>query len=62
MQTQTIMLDSPEDALLPHEQEPVNESHSRGVPLQGGSTMFKDFGRRVQRDVSRAMDARQVAS
>ncbi len=27
--------------------------------VQGGSTMFKDFGRRLQRDVQRAVDARQ---
>ena len=28
--------------------------------VQGGSTMFKDFGRRVQRDIQRAVSARQV--
>ena len=26
--------------------------------LQGGSTMFRDFGRRIQRDVKRVVDAR----
>ena len=26
--------------------------------LSGGSTMFRDFGRRLQRDIKRAVDAR----
>lgn len=30
--------------------------------MQGGSTMFRDFGRRVQRDVKRAVDSRTPAS
>lgn len=29
------------------------------IVLSGGSTMFKDFGRRLQRDVTRNVDARQ---
>lgn len=28
------------------------------VVLSGGSTMFKDFGRRLQRDIKRIVDAR----
>jgi hypothetical protein len=28
------------------------------LTLQGGTTMFKDFGRRIQRDLKRAVDAR----
>ena len=29
-------------------------------PVQGGSTMFRDFGRRLQRDVQRAVDGRMA--
>lgn len=29
--------------------------------MQGGSTMFKDFGRRLQRDVQKCIDARAGA-
>ena len=32
--------------------------HTCFFALQGGSTMFKDFGRRLQRDVKRLVDAR----
>ena len=28
------------------------------IVLSGGSTMFKDFGRRLQRDIKRTVDAR----
>lgn len=28
------------------------------IVLSGGSTMFKDFGKRLQRDIKRAVDAR----
>lgn len=28
------------------------------IVLSGGSTMFKDFGRRLQRDIKRIVDAR----
>ena len=28
------------------------------IVLSGGSTMFKDFGRRLQRDIKRVVDAR----
>ena len=30
----------------------------RNIVLSGGSTMFKDFGRRLQRDIKRAVDTR----
>lgn len=30
----------------------------QNIVLSGGSTMFKDFGRRLQRDVKRAVDRR----
>jgi len=30
----------------------------KNIVLSGGSTMFKDFGRRLQRDIKRAVDAR----
>jgi len=30
----------------------------KNIVLSGGSTMFRDFGRRVQRDVKRVTDAR----
>lgn len=28
------------------------------IVLSGGSTMFKDFGKRLQRDIKRSVDAR----
>ncbi|CAE1327867.1 ACTR3 [Acanthosepion pharaonis] len=34
----------------------------RNIVLSGGSTMFRDFGRRLQRDVKRIVDARLKAS
>ena len=30
----------------------------QNIVLSGGSTMFRDFGRRLQRDIKRAVDAR----
>ena len=30
----------------------------KNIVLSGGSTMFRDFGRRLQRDIKRAVDAR----
>ena len=30
----------------------------KNIVLSGGSTMFKDFGRRLQRDIKRTVDAR----
>ena len=30
----------------------------QNIVLSGGSTMFKDFGRKLQRDVKRVVDAR----
>jgi len=30
----------------------------QNVVLSGGSTMFRDFGRRLQRDLKRTVDAR----
>ena len=30
----------------------------QNIVLSGGSTMFKDFGRKLQRDVKRGVDAR----
>jgi actin-related protein 3 len=30
----------------------------QNIVLSGGSTMFKDFGRRLQRDIKRAVDQR----
>jgi len=30
----------------------------QNIVLSGGSTMFRDFGRRMQRDVKRTVDAR----
>ena len=30
----------------------------QNIVLSGGSTMFRDFGRRLQRDVKRIVDAR----
>lgn len=34
----------------------------QNVVLSGGSTMFKDFGRKMQRDVKRVVDARLKVS
>ena len=34
----------------------------KNIVLSGGSTMFKDFHRRVQRDIKRLVDARVAAS
>ncbi|VDI78103.1 actin-related protein 3, partial [Mytilus galloprovincialis] len=34
----------------------------KNVVLSGGSTMFKDFGRKMQRDVKRVVDARLKVS
>lgn len=31
---------------------------SQNIVLSGGSTMFRDFGRRLQRDLKRTVDAR----
>lgn len=35
---------------------------SQNIVLSGGSTMFKDFHRRLQRDVKKIVDARVLAS
>lgn len=32
--------------------------HSQNIVLSGGSTMFKDFNRRLQRDLKRTVEAR----
>ena len=34
----------------------------KNIVLSGGSTMYKDFGRRVQRDIKRLVDARMSES
>lgn len=34
----------------------------QNIVLSGGSTMFKDFHRRLQRDLKKIVDARVVAS
>jgi actin-related protein len=34
----------------------------QNIVLSGGSTMFKDFGRRLQRDVKKVVDSRLRAS
>ena len=33
----------------------------QNIVLSGGSTMFKDFGRRIERDVKRFVDVREGA-
>ena len=43
--------------LVPHPVTPT-----QNIVLSGGSTMFKDFGRRLQRDVKRVVDRRIKAS
>lgn len=34
----------------------------KNIVLSGGSTMFKDFGRRIERDIKRVVDARVATS
>ena len=34
----------------------------KNIVLSGGTTMFKDFGRRLQRDIKRTVDNRMVAN
>lgn len=34
----------------------------KNIVLSGGSTMFKDFGRRIERDIKRVVDARVAQS
>ena len=34
----------------------------QNIVLSGGSTMFKDFGRRLQRDLKKIVDARVLAN
>lgn len=34
----------------------------QNIVLSGGSTMFRDFGRKIQRDVKRVVDARLKVS
>ncbi len=34
----------------------------QNIVLSGGSTMFKDFQRRLQRDIKKLVDARSLAS
>ncbi|CAM4535374.1 unnamed protein product [Caretta caretta] len=38
--------------------EPEDHYFLMNVALSGGSTMFRDFGRRLQRDLKRVVDAR----
>ncbi len=33
-------------------------AHTQNIVLSGGSTMFRDFGRRLQRDLKRTVEAR----
>ena len=43
----------------PFNSPPVNMSSClQNIVLSGGSTMFRDFGRRLQRDIKRSVDAR----
>uniref|UniRef100_A0A8D1GFS3 Actin-related protein 3B n=1 Tax=Sus scrofa TaxID=9823 RepID=A0A8D1GFS3_PIG len=52
----------PEIFFHPEVRRPPSEGSERGCPpnvvLSGGSTMFRDFGRRLQRDLKRVVDAR----
>ncbi len=34
----------------------------KNIVLSGGTTMFKDFGRRLQRDIKRIVDNRMIAN
>lgn len=42
----------------PHPSIPLSLSPPQNIVLSGGSTMFRDFGRRLQRDLKRTVDAR----
>ena len=52
MQTATII------ALKPDKISTCGDASLQNVVLSGGSTMFRDFGRRLQRDLKRQVDAR----
>ncbi|CAI5500582.1 unnamed protein product [Closterium sp. Naga37s-1] len=41
---------------------PVPPCIPQNIVLSGGSTLFKDFGRRLQRDVKKALEARMAGS
>ena len=46
------------DAVIQNTPIDVRRPLYKNIVLSGGSTMFKDFGRRLQRDVKRVVDAR----
>ena len=37
-------------------------NHNQNIVLSGGSTVFKDFNRRLQRDLKKIVDERSLAS
>ena len=41
---------------------PSSPSSPKNIVLSGGSTMFKDFGRRLMRDIKRKVDGRLAAN
>ena len=41
---------------------PLNKGLYKNIVLSGGTTMFKDFGRRLQRDIKKSVDARMLAN
>ena len=45
-------------------QSPIDSRRGlyRNIVLSGGTTMFKDFGRRLQRDIKRIVDTRMAAN
>lgn len=49
-------------AVLPISQSPIDSRRGlyRNIVLSGGTTMFKDFGRRLQRDIKRIVDTRMA--
>ncbi|KAJ8320051.1 hypothetical protein KUTeg_001638 [Tegillarca granosa] len=50
------------DTVIQHCPIDVRRGLYKNIVLSGGSTMFKDFGRKLQRDVKRAVDSRLKAS
>lgn len=50
------------DTVIQHCPIDVRRGLYKNIVLSGGSTMFKDFGRKLQRDVKRVVDSRLKAS
>ena len=54
----TTPLDEIVDGVIQNCPIDVRRPLYNNIVLSGGSTMFKDFGRRLQRDIKKTVDAR----